>query len=93
MTWLNWPNRISIARIILVAPLVICLLNLNAGWVGWRYFAFGLFVVTACSDGLDGYLARRLNEETPLGRFLAGKALHLAAPGVVPTSPASSTGT
>ena len=70
MTWLNWPNRITIARIILVAPLVICLLNLNEGWPPMRHLTFGLFVLMALSDGLDGFLARRLKEETPLGRFL-----------------------
>ena len=70
MTWLNWPNRITIARILMVAPLVICLLNLNTGWMGWRHVALGLFAVTAAGDALDGFLARRLKEETPLGRFL-----------------------
>ena len=70
MTWLNWPNRITIARILMVAPLVICLLNLNTGWTGWRHVALGLFAVTAAGDALDGFLARRLKEETPLGRFL-----------------------
>lgn len=70
MTWLNWPNRITIARIVLVVPLVICLLNLNAGWAHWRHLALALVVVMGMSDVLDGYLARRLGEETPLGRFL-----------------------
>ncbi len=70
MTWLNWPNRITIVRIILVVPLVICLLNLNTGWAGWRYLALGLFALMAGSDALDGFLARLLKEETPLGRFL-----------------------
>ncbi len=71
MTWLNWPNRITIARIIFVAPFVICLLNLNdPTWTGWRHLALLLFVLLAVSDGLDGFLARRLGEETPLGRFL-----------------------
>ena len=70
MTWLNWPNRITIGRILLVTPLVICLLNLNSGGTAWRHVAFGLVVVMAVSDALDGFLARRLNEETPLGRFL-----------------------
>ncbi|MFQ5495569.1 MAG: CDP-alcohol phosphatidyltransferase family protein [Phycisphaerae bacterium] len=70
MTWLNWPNRITVARIVLVAPLVICLLNLNAGWVHWRHLTLGLVVVMAASDGLDGFLARRLGEETLLGRYL-----------------------
>ena len=70
MTWLNWPNRITITRIILVAPFVICLLNLNVGWAGWRHASLTLFMIVALSDALDGFLARRLDEETPLGRFL-----------------------
>jgi CDP-diacylglycerol--glycerol-3-phosphate 3-phosphatidyltransferase len=69
-TWLNWPNRITIARIILVVPLVICLLNLNSGSVHWRHAAVVLFVAMALSDGLDGFLARRMRAETPIGRFL-----------------------
>ncbi len=70
MTWLNWPNRITIARIVLVGPFVICLLNLKAPWVGWRHLALGLFVAMALSDGLDGFLARRFHDETAIGRFL-----------------------
>ena len=70
MTWLNWPNRITVGRIVLVAPLVICLLNLNSGSEVWRYIAVILLVTLAVSDALDGFLARRLGEETPLGRFL-----------------------
>ncbi len=70
MKWLNWPNRITIARIVLVAPLVICLLNLNSSWAGWRHVGLSLFVVMTVSDALDGFLARWLDEETPVGRFL-----------------------
>jgi CDP-diacylglycerol--glycerol-3-phosphate 3-phosphatidyltransferase len=71
MTWLNWPNRITIVRIALVVPFVICLLNLNSPvWRGWRAVALGLFFLMTVSDALDGFLARRLREETPLGRFL-----------------------
>ena len=70
MTWLNWPNRITIARILLVVPLMICLLNMNSEWTAARHVGLVLFVVMAISDGLDGFLARRLKEETPLGRFL-----------------------
>lgn len=70
MAWLNWPNRITITRIALVVPFVICLLNLNEPWGGWRYLAVVLFVMMALSDALDGFLARRLGESTPLGRYL-----------------------
>jgi len=70
MGWLNWPNRITVARMLLVAPLVICMLNLTSGWSGWRYLAMAIFGAMAFSDALDGFLARRLQSETPLGRFL-----------------------
>lgn len=70
MTWLTWPNRITLTRILLIAPFIICVLQISAGGTGWRHAALGLFVLMAVSDGLDGFLARRLDEETPLGRFL-----------------------
>jgi CDP-diacylglycerol--glycerol-3-phosphate 3-phosphatidyltransferase len=67
---LNWPNGITLARIFLVGPLVICLLNLNSGWPYWRHLALATFVLMAFSDILDGYLARRMGAETPIGGFL-----------------------
>jgi cardiolipin synthase (CMP-forming) len=70
MTWLNWPNRITLIRIALIIPYLICLLNLNTDGDAWRYGAIGLLVVMGLSDALDGYLARRLNQITALGRFL-----------------------
>jgi CDP-diacylglycerol--glycerol-3-phosphate 3-phosphatidyltransferase len=70
MSRLNWPNRITIARIVLVVPFVICLLNLNADGALWRYVSLVLFVTMSLSDALDGFLARRFRESTALGRFL-----------------------
>lgn len=70
MSRLNWPNRITIARIVLVVPFVICLLNLNADGALWRYLSLVLFVTMSLSDALDGFLARRFRESTALGRFL-----------------------
>ncbi len=70
MEWLNWPNRISIARILLIPAWVILLLNLNEGWPPARHAALGLYVVMALSDALDGFLARRWHQESALGRFL-----------------------
>lgn len=80
---IGWPNRITIARVLCVAPFVVCLLNLQQPGYAWlRWMAIGLFGLMAASDGLDGYLARRLNDESPLGAFLdplADKLLITAA--------------
>lgn len=68
---LGWPNRISISRILLVAPFVACVLNLDRpDWHETRHIALGLFVVMAISDWLDGFLARRMNAVSRLGTVL-----------------------
>lgn len=70
--YLTWPNRMTMLRLILIGPFVVALLNLKTpGWEDWaRYAALAIFGVMAISDGLDGYLARRFNQESLLGRFL-----------------------
>lgn len=72
ITKLSWPNRVTISRILLVAPFVVCLLHLqDPAWGPWaRYLALGIFGLMAISDGLDGYLARRLQQRTRLGAYL-----------------------
>ena len=76
---LNWPNRISIARLLLIAPFVVLIMNQNdPAWPFARYAAAGLFVMMGVSDFLDGQLARRLHARTRLGAILdplADKAL------------------
>ncbi len=70
---LSWPNRLTMLRIILVGPFVVALLNLRSTdwyWPYSRYVAAVIFGITILSDTLDGYLARRWHQETPLGRFL-----------------------
>lgn len=66
---LNWPNRISLLRVLGVAPFVVLLLNQDA-WAPARHAALGVFVTIALSDALDGYLARRLDQSTRLGKIL-----------------------
>ena len=61
------PNLITIARI-LVIPLICWLLA--TGDMALRAVALGLYALAAVSDWLDGYLARRLNLGSPLGRML-----------------------
>lgn len=67
---LTWPNRITMLRLVLVAPFVMTLLLLRQYEPAARYTALGLFVVMAVSDFADGILARRLNQRTRLGAIL-----------------------
>lgn len=72
MLHISWPNRLTITRILLIGPFVIALLHLqDAEWArSARFMAIGVFFVMAITDGLDGYLARRLRQETLAGKFL-----------------------
>lgn len=58
-------------------PNLICLVRLGLIWpiaaalhAGQQLPALGLFVAAAVSDGLDGYLAKRFNWTSELGKFL-----------------------
>jgi CDP-diacylglycerol--glycerol-3-phosphate 3-phosphatidyltransferase len=78
---LSWPNRISILRLLLVAPFLALLLH-QREYPSARYWALGIFLVMATSDGIDGALARRLNAKTRLGALLdplADKVLIICA--------------
>ena len=79
--WRTVPNFVTMGRIALV---VVSLIMLGIGGpdgsrgIGARWAAFVLFVLAAISDKLDGYLARKYNKVTELGKLLdpiAGKLL------------------
>jgi CDP-diacylglycerol--glycerol-3-phosphate 3-phosphatidyltransferase len=76
---MNLANRITVARILLVPVFLYFVLeNIPYG----TYIAAGIFIVAASTDGLDGYLARKRNEVTNLGKLLdplADKLLITAA--------------
>ena len=57
-------NVITLLRIFLIPLIITLLLNNMPVW------AFVLFLLTALTDGIDGYIARRLNQVTDLGKFL-----------------------
>ena len=57
-------NIITIARLVIL-PIIIYLILTEQ-----RFAAFIVMLISLLSDGLDGYLARRLNQESMLGRFL-----------------------
>ncbi len=61
---LNLPNAITISRMLLAIPIAIMLIKNQYKW------AVYLFLVASISDLLDGFLARKLNQQTKLGAIL-----------------------
>ena len=61
------PNWITFSRL-LALPLLLFYLQ-NPSWEN-RIVSLGIFLVAAMTDWLDGYLARKLNCITELGKFL-----------------------
>ncbi len=75
----NLPNLLSLFRILLVPVLVVVLLT---RFPGKEFVGLGLFLLAALTDFLDGYLARRHQQITRLGKLLdpaADKILTSAA--------------
>ena len=76
---MNLPNKLSLMRICLV-PLFVAAYFLPYVW--GAYVAVGLFLLAAATDFLDGYIARKYNMVTDLGKLLdpiADKILVCAA--------------
>lgn len=66
---LNLPNTITLTRIALVVVFT-AVISLAAQHP-WGYpAALIVFVLAACTDWLDGYLARRLNQVTTFGKLI-----------------------
>lgn len=73
---MNIPNTLTLIRIILVPVFVILLMQDSFS------YALLVFVVAGVTDGLDGFLARILKQQTVLGSYLdplADKALIITA--------------
>lgn len=72
---MNLPNFISLARLLTV-PVIVWLM-LEGQW----FWCFVLFCLAGLSDAVDGFLAKKLNMQTRLGRYLdpiADKSLLVA---------------
>lgn len=66
----NLPNTVTVIRIAIVPVFAAVLLADGGTSVGWRVAAFAVFAVAAVTDRLDGYLARRMDLVTDLGKLL-----------------------
>jgi CDP-diacylglycerol---glycerol-3-phosphate 3-phosphatidyltransferase len=63
----NTPNLLTLLRIVLI-PVFVVVFYLQAPWA--PYLAALVFAAAALTDWLDGHLARRWDQTSPLGAFL-----------------------
>lgn len=65
--WQKIPNIVTLTRLFFgLFPAIL----LTSGSIIDRWVAFVLFIILAGTDWVDGYLARKLNQETEIGRIL-----------------------
>ena len=72
-------NKLTFLRIVLVP---VFLLILYLAFPGANWWALGVFIAASLTDTLDGFVARRYNQITNMGKFmdpLADKMLTMAA--------------
>ena len=65
---MNLPNKISLTRICMI-PVFVLVFFLNV--IPYRFAIAGaIFAIAACTDFVDGYIARSRGLVTNLGKFL-----------------------
>lgn len=64
---MNLPTKLTFLRILLI-PIFVAVFFIP--FPGYRFVAVGIFAVASLTDFLDGYLARKWNQVTTLGKFL-----------------------
>lgn len=58
------PNRLSVIRILFIPLIILCMEK------GFPFSSFLLFLIAGITDGLDGFMARRLSMTSKLGLYL-----------------------
>ncbi len=58
------PNQLTLLRLIFIPFIIINIVGHNWGW------ALILLILAGISDGLDGWMARRLHQQSRLGEYL-----------------------
>ena len=71
--WSSPPNIVTFSRIVLV--IIFLTLYIKAGAWGvnntvMRWIAAVVFIIAACTDKLDGWMARKYNQVTELGKLM-----------------------
>lgn len=77
---MNWPNFLTLLRILLAPLFVVLFFHQGGIWAG--YLAFLVFILASLTDYYDGHIARKTGAVTRFGRFmdpLADKVLTSSA--------------
>lgn len=64
---MNWANKVTLLRIVLLPVLVVFLMQDRTLY---NWLAVMIYLLAAATDWLDGYIARTTNEVTTLGKLL-----------------------
>ena len=66
---MNLPNKLTMARVIMIPFFVIFMLT---GWGGEasKWISLAIFIVASLTDLLDGHIARKHNLVTNFGKFM-----------------------
>ena len=62
------PNLLTLSRIAAVPVMIAVMMLLEGSTASW--LAFWVYFYACVTDFFDGYIARIMNEQSPLGRFL-----------------------
>ena len=66
---MNTPNKLTIARIIMI-PFFVAFLMYDITGNADKWIALAIFVIASLTDTLDGYLARKYHLVTNFGKFM-----------------------
>ena len=67
---MNLANRLTLLRILLVPVFIASLLYFSPEHPYLHTAAVGIYLVACLTDGLDGYLARKMDQKTLLGSYI-----------------------
>lgn len=65
---MNLPNKLTLTRIILIPFFIVAFYGLY--FTGRYFISLGIFAIASITDFFDGYIARKYNMVTDLGKFL-----------------------
>ena len=66
---MNLPNKLTIARVIMIPFFVLFMLT-GLGGAASKWIALAIFIIASLTDLLDGHIARKYNLVTTFGKFM-----------------------